>query len=606
MKNFLIHLLLLFPLSFLGAPIHLSEIKNFEYLHEYDYYFYEDTDADKDFEDLQLSDFTKVSGVKKVEEVNSNYWLAFQLHFDVNQKWLLELISPHTEYVTLYYPIKNGGYDSIVTGHKLDFKSRAYHHKNFVFDVDPNWDFERKIFLKIRSDNKVAFLLKIVNQKYFTAYSLSEYILLGVFYGVLLLLIFYNALMFLNLKRRVYLFYSIMVFFAALSSLSDDGLGFKYIWTAFPGCNQILGLYVIPFGFLIFYSLYAYSFLPPIKHKKWILYGSAIYLFYRLIVVLLSAHKIYFDLLYLLPFILIYLFYLRVYFVEKYKPALFFIIGNSFALIGVLINQLRLLEVIPGNVFTVYAFNVGVLMEFITLSLSIAYQYKSEIKERILAQDKQLKTQSLLLEAEAEKVKAERAQKEVTEKINEQLDLKVQERTKDLSLKNQQLNDLIGKLSQLNLEYDKENWDLKSKFKEEKKQMVLNETLSYKEFKALYPTKFLCLEYLAKEKWKNGFSCKNCSYDKYSEKADNLERKCSRCGKIHSVTESTLFHRQKTPLYKLFYITYLIHKEGKIDVANLSEKIQVSSNSIYAFIKKVNAIKNSKNSKNWLKWVFGN
>jgi transposase-like protein len=156
------------------------------------------------------------------------------------------------------------------------------------------------------------------------------------------------------------------------------------------------------------------------------------------------------------------------------------------------------------------------------------------------------------------------------------------------------------------LQYDKENWELRGEVKSEKLTKVLGETMSFKEFLKLYPTKFVCMQYLAAIKWNKGFACKNCGYDKFSENNLTHERKCSRCGKIHSVTENSLFHGQKTELNKLFYITYLVHQNHVINAKMLSADLNISINTLYKFIKHVKEVQSKQKGKKWTEWIFGN
>lgn len=270
------------------------------FIHQGSYAFYEDTSGVKELSNINLDDFELLTNtVKKVNNTKSAYWLAFKINPHPQQNWFLEVISPHTEYLSVYLPQHNGNYQLIQSGNKRTFTQRPILHKNFVIplhNLDPN----TAILIKIQSDNQVGLLVELKTQEAFIQYSLNEYWLLGIFYGVLLLLILYNIIILVALKQRVYLWYSLMVLFAALSALSDDGLGFQYFWQNYPHWNQNLGLYIIPLGFVIFYSLYAYDFLSFTNKKKYILYALVFSLLGWGIHLVTAKQKIYFSYFYLL------------------------------------------------------------------------------------------------------------------------------------------------------------------------------------------------------------------------------------------------------------------------------------------------------------------
>ncbi len=534
-----------------------------------------------------------------IQNPNGYYWVKIPIKYDYTRKWIFEIITPQTEKIEFYYPTKKG-YQKLELGCLLPFKNRLYNHKNFIVDLPHDWDYNQAIYLKIQSSNKVGLLFKIKNQQYFTSYSTNEYFLLGIYYGILMLLILYNLVLYFSIRNKVYILYSLMVISAVCISLADDGLGFQFLWRNYPHWSQTLGLYVFPISFLSFYALYAFYYLQHNhKLKYWILLVSGMYVAYNLSQLFFSNQKIYFSNFYFIPFVFSYTIYLIYYFKHRYTPALFFIIGNSFALMGLLINQLRLLEYIPGNTFTVYAFNVGILLEFVSLSLSLSYQYKLEVKAKQKAQNNELKFQQKVNVTQQKLIETIEEKNALANKINAELEDLVSNRTAEL-------NNLVAKLKDLNLQYDKENWELRGEVKSEKLTKVLGETMSYKEFLKLYPTKFVCMQYLADIKWKKGFACKNCGYDKFSENNLTHERKCSRCGKIHSVTENSLFHGQKTELNKLFYITYLVHQNHDINAKILSAELNISINTLYKFIKHVKEIQNKQKGKKWTEWIFGN
>lgn len=565
---------------------------------------FEDTSSSLSFQEVQeLDAFVFSDVIPSVENVGSNYWLRLNFKNDSSRKWVLEVLSAHTQFISFYQPQKKR-YNIQETGHLLDKDSRQYQHKNFVFDLDHS-DFSKPFFIKIKSDNKVGFYFKIQDQQTFSGYSLREYLLLGIYYGILILLVVYHAVIFTVIRDKVYLFYALTVFVAGMLSLSDDGLGILYVWDHYKGWSQALGLYILPSLFLIFFAGYSRFFLGNRfqKGKQYITYAVVGYFIIFLIQLIIQEEKVYFSSLYSLPFLVIYGVYVYAYFKQKYKPAIYFLIGFSFSLFGIVINQLRLLGVIDGNAFTVYAFNIGIVLEFLSLALSISYKNKDERRLKKLSKLAELKLIKEKQEAQELMLEAVNEKERVTQEINKTLEVKIVERTS-------QLNDLISKLKEMNLEYDKENWNLKRSVQAERQSKLKEEKSTLKDILEVYPNPYKCNEFLASLKWQDeGYTCPKCNYEKYSIHAENFSRKCSRCSSSNSVTKGSLFQAQKLPLNKLFYVTYLWHSSNKINVQELSKELQISEVSLYKFIAKIKAKMDDKNKQkeavnSWIDLIF--
>lgn len=511
---------------------------------------------------------------------SSNYWLRFSFPNSEGIE-ILEILTPHTEYIDFYQPL-DSGYHQTITGHLKNSYTRPYLHKNFVFDIASS-DFSKPFFIKIKSKNPVGFFIKAQTRKEFHRYSIQEYLLLGLYYGALLILVLYHLVVFVVIRKLVYIAYILTVIVAGLISLSDDGLGVLYVWNNYLELSRPLGLYILPTLYLLFFGTYSFAFLGegnPI-FKKIITGVIGLYLIYFFIDIIFISDNYTFSFIYNIPFIVIYLVYLVHFIKTLKKSSLFFLIGFTFSLFGILINQLRLSGYLEGNILTVYAFNVGVFLEFLSLALSISYKYKEENKLKKSA----IKGQIRLLQekniAQKKMVQAIAEKEQATLEINKKLEIKVEERTK-------QLNNLIDKLRGLNFEYDKENWDLKRSVKAEKVSKLNQEIITLPEMRELFPSNYKCYEFLAELKWSgDNYSCPKCNYENYSVNKTNLSRKCSKCGYANSVTKDTVVQYQKIPLTSLFYICYLWFKDPKLNVIALSDELKISEVSIYKFIAKL-------------------
>lgn len=113
-------------------------------------------------------------------------------------------------------------------------------------------------------------------------------------------------------------------------------------------------------------------------------------------------------------------------------------------------------------------------------------------------------------------------------------------------------------------------------------------SLSLFEFQERFPDGASCLEYLAKQKWTNGYQCNRCNHEHYCDGATLMSRQCTSCGYIESPTANTLFHKVKFDLLKAFYIVYFVSTNKKgITSTELSRKLSLRQKTCWAFKRKV-------------------
>jgi hypothetical protein len=189
------------------------------------------------------------------------------------------------------------------------------------------------------------------------------------------------------------------------------------------------------------------------------------------------------------------------------------------------------------------------------------------------------------------------------EKVNAELESKVQKRTRELQRKTQlleafnaQLKEKDEEIQRINSLLDKDNWKLKNTVKASFQARLDNKGMTYEEFKELFPNQAACCRYLEQLKWGGGFHCRQCGHDQSGKGPRLFTKRCRKCGDIESVTAGTIFHGVKFPLEKAFYITYseILGKE-KHTLEQLSEILDLRKNTIWGFRKKVRNQLSTKN-----------
>jgi hypothetical protein len=96
---------------------------------------------------------------------------------------------------------------------------------------------------------------------------------------------------------------------------------------------------------------------------------------------------------------------------------------------------------------------------------------------------------------------------------------------------------------------------------------IFYEGLSPEQLEEMFHSDEKCLEFLAKLKWENGFTCKKCGNNNSCPGKEPFSRRCTRCKTKDSATNGTVFHGVKFPISKAFYIAYNVCK-GKEDISS--------------------------------------
>jgi hypothetical protein len=107
------------------------------------------------------------------------------------------------------------------------------------------------------------------------------------------------------------------------------------------------------------------------------------------------------------------------------------------------------------------------------------------------------------------------------------------------------------------------------------------------QFENTFSTEEKCYEYLAKEKWVNGFLCRKCGHTNFCKGKKAFSRRCTRCKAEESATAHTIFHKCKFPIMEAFKITYLVCHNPDISSYWLSDNIHLRQMTCWKFKKKI-------------------
>lgn len=407
----------------------------------------EDPNGNMSFEEvLESQDFTYQNPYQPINpDVNSYYWVKIDFAGDTStlKKWVLEIYNVHINYVELYKPISETDYEQTITGYSLPFKEREYQHINFVFDVDLKYDGVRSFFFRVQSKNPIWLEAHIKDQAYFSEYAVNEYGLLGMYYGILMIMILYNLLIFFSTHEKVYLYFVLYVASCGFLSLVDDGMGFAFLWQNSPVFSEY-AIYFDRLLLMLCFVLYSRKFLNlnvllP-KLDQALIGALLLYLTYftaehsSSLAPVLGVFYAYVNYgTFLLPFFIVFIGGIIAW-KKSFKPAKYFVLGFVLVFASIIVVVARdkgfTAGSTVGNILLVYSLNIGMVLQIAFLSKALADRIQFLKIEKEIAQE--------------EKIEQLEENERLKDSINKELEEKVAIRTQELQEKNKNIMDSIA------------------------------------------------------------------------------------------------------------------------------------------------------------------
>ena len=243
---------------------------------------------------------------------------------------------------------------------------------------------QKNIYIKIHPIlSKVNISTTISDKEGYFENNLPHLIALLFFYAAISAILLYNFLIFIGLKKKIFVYYLLFHISQATVYATMNGVGNWLIWSG----NVFINTHVLlTFGALsaIGIILFATKFIeiPLNKVYKTLI---ALYMF----IILLSYINPYFAnyelidiglnlvmMAILLPHIILYAF-------KKRIKAYYFLAGWSLYIVGVVLSHLNDFEILEESFFTHYTLQIGTLFEMIFLSLVLIKTYIDLQQENI-------------------------------------------------------------------------------------------------------------------------------------------------------------------------------------------------------------------------------
>ncbi|MEN0053956.1 MAG: 7TM diverse intracellular signaling domain-containing protein [Mucilaginibacter sp.] len=542
----------------------------------------------------------------KNKNVRSDYWYKIKVNFDgpMDEKQsVFEFFDQTTELITAYVPDNKGLYTSKTAGASTNFVNRLYHHKNFEFSINNKLKGEHIYYFKIRSANSINVIIVYRTIGYFIHYALTEYLTYGLFYGMLLIFCFHNLLMFLAVRKKHYLFYVLYVMSVGFYEMSTDGIAFQYIWPELPGLNAYA--YGVSLYFISLFALLFTKDLLDVRHKapifnKIINYVIGFRTLYLLFCLFINPGFFIYKFVEVVPLSVAFVTGIKIW-SNGYKPARFFVVAYASLFIGVIFKVISVLGAVRGmGLFAFYGLSFSFIAEMIFFSIAIADQVRLLRTEKEAAKDEIIRQMAITnqlkdsINQELEIKVNERTRQviEKSRKISEQAEV-IEQQNADLINTNKEIERQAAEISLMNVLLERDNIQLKHNIEKVTDARVLSAELSFEEFSSTYPDQESCNKFLSELKWAKGYGCLKCASTLYKNGRAPYSRRCTKCGYEESVLFNTIFQNNRIPINKAFYVVYLMYStKGTISSYQLSEKIGIRQSTCWQYAIRIKKVMN--------------
>ena len=194
--------------------------------------------------------------------VDDPYWIEMTIHQRPFEDVLfMEIAWPLLDRLHIFIVDRDGQTIEIFElGDHLDFTNRPIFDSHFVIPINFKTHDIGTVYFNVETTSSMQLPVTFWTQQEYFKHRATYLTVQGIFYGLLLVMIFYNLFIYLSTQRIAYLHYVGFVASFGVLQLGLKGTGYQFLW---PSMN-VINDYAIATGgasALLFLSLFARSFL---------------------------------------------------------------------------------------------------------------------------------------------------------------------------------------------------------------------------------------------------------------------------------------------------------------------------------------------------------
>jgi len=313
-----------------------------------------------------------------VGATDASVWarVALELEPGAPRAYVLEIEHTNLSRVEAYLPGTDGDMQRRTYVRRAGPESLPMTTRYPTFEFSGDGKATYAVYLRVRSKGGLQLPLVLWERSSYFESRQHEQYLLGGYYGGLVALFLYNLVVLLVVRDRNYLYYLFALASVGLLNLDLNGLGYLYLWHALPGVDLALDM-GLPALMVVAVTQFARHFLDVRRQLPRIHWGLVALQVWS---AALAAAAFVLPQATVWPFVLwtVLVFVVGVFAVGGWlllgglRQARFFMLGWSFLLAGAMVTALSAMGVLPWNLFTNFALQLGSGLEMVLLSTALA------------------------------------------------------------------------------------------------------------------------------------------------------------------------------------------------------------------------------------------
>lgn len=314
--------------------------------------------------------------------VQSAYWVRFTVEnrSAQNEDWMLAFLWPMIGQIELFVP-NDGHFEKRQSGANFPFYEREIVHRAFIFPIQIESNTQQTIYLRLTSHGFFPLSLSFYTTHVFVEKNAEEQFVLGLFYGLILVMAGYNTFLYFSLRDTAYLYYVLFTISVGIMEATFDGFAYQYIWPQSAWWNQNATPAFSVLGFIAFMRfsqifLNSQYYAPRLHRAIYIFVG---YYFCSIVLQIsvggvVNYPPILSDVINVMNVIGVFLFMwlgIRCWNLG-YEPARFYLIAFAIPMFIFSYVILTELGVFSLNFLSLYGIHVGMGLQVILFSLALA------------------------------------------------------------------------------------------------------------------------------------------------------------------------------------------------------------------------------------------
>ncbi len=310
--------------------------------------------------------------------VRKPVWIRFDVRFspDTQKEWILRIDNPHIDRYDFYRIGREGNLTLVGRGGDRTRQAAGrYRSRTFWEPLRPADGTAAAYLLHLQTEGSLQ--IPLTAESLDSAYRREAFtnFLFGLYYGVLLLLLIYNLVLYIVVREVHYVNYLLFLGSYLLFQLNFDGVGREWLWPHSEWMvNRGLAFFIFLSAFFAF--RFARYFLLLKKYAgttERIVLSAEVFSVLGMLVSLLLKYHVAITLAAVwsavIPWILIYA-GLKVW--PVYRAARYYLVGWIVFLLATILIALNKLGLVPSSPVLLYMQQIGSLLQMLLLSFALA------------------------------------------------------------------------------------------------------------------------------------------------------------------------------------------------------------------------------------------